>query len=80
MISKIIAGLSDDSKFNVKKENIMEFKDYLEEAMNTYWSEIVVFIAPAEYDTEGNATWTANVLNGLNYCSLIMVIDFAQQI
>ena len=36
MISKMIAGLADEDKFDLKKENVMEFKDHLEEAVNTF--------------------------------------------
>ena len=36
MISKMTAGLEDEDKFDMKQENIIEFKDNLEEAVNTY--------------------------------------------
>ena len=29
MISKIVVDLADEDKFNLKMENIIEFKDYL---------------------------------------------------
>ena len=36
MIAKIIAGLVKDDKFDLKQENIIDFKDNLEEAVNVF--------------------------------------------
>ena len=78
MISKMVKGLVDKDKFNLKKENTMEFKDHLEEAVNTFSYGPVIYSIPVQFDTMGVVTRTANLLMELNSYPLDVVIDFAQ--
>ena len=36
MISKMVVGLADEEKFDMKQENIIEFRNNLEEAVNQF--------------------------------------------
>ena len=36
MIQNMTTGLEESDKFDMKQENVVEFKDNLEEAVNTY--------------------------------------------
>ena len=80
MISKMVKGLADEDKFDLKKENIMEFKDHLEETVNTFCYGPVIYLIPVQFDVTGAVTRTANLLTEPNSCPLDVVMDFAQQI
>ena len=80
MILKMTAGLADEDKFDLKQENMMEFKDDLEEAVNTFCHGNVVCAIPINYDTKETVTRTANLLTEPNSCPLEVVTDFAQQV
>ena len=66
MISKMVKGLADEDKFNLKKENIMEFKDHLKEAANTFCYGPVIYLIPAQFNATGAMIRTANLLTEPN--------------
>ena len=78
MISKMVAGLADKDKCNLKKENIIEFKDHLEEAVNIFCYRPMVYLIPVQFDTTGAVTRTANLPTELNSYLLDVVIDFVR--
>ena len=77
IIAKMTAGLSEEDKFDIKRENIIEFKDNLEEAVNVFYYGCVVYAVPIEHDEDGNITETANLLTETNQCTLEKVMDFS---
>ena len=78
MIAKITVGLAEEDKFDMKRENIVEFKDNLEEAVNIFCYGYVVYAVPIEHGEDGNITETANLLTETNQCTLEKVMDFSQ--
>ena len=80
MISKMVKGLADEDKYDLKKENIMELKDYLEEAVNTFCYRPVIYSIPVQFNATGVVIRTTNLLTEPNSCPLDVVMDFAQQI
>ena len=80
MISKMTAGLEDEDKFDMKQENIIEFKDNLEEAVNTYCYGSVVCAIPINYDNAGAVVTTGNLLTEPHLVPLESVMVLAQQV
>lgn len=80
MIAKMTAGLAEEDKFDLKKENIIEFKDNLEEAANAFCCGCVMHAIPTEHDDEGNILNAANLLAETNQVTLGQVMDFSRQI
>jgi len=64
----------------MKQENVIEFKDNLEEAVNTYCFGSIVYAIPIEHDDAGVVVSTANLLTEPHLVPLEKVMDFAQQI
>ena len=78
MITKMITGLPEDDKFDMKQENTIEFRDNLEEAANQFCFGNVLHAIPVAHDAGGNIAQTTNLLTEPNLCSTTAVIDFAQ--
>ena len=78
MITKMTAGLAEEDKFNMKRENIVEFKNNLEKAVNIFCYRCVIYTIPIEYDNESNIIETANLLIETNQSTLENIIDFLQ--
>ena len=78
MISNIIAGLSNEDNFDMKQENIIEFRDNMKEAANQFCFGSILYSIPISHDDYGNITQTANLLTEPNLCPTAVVIDFAQ--
>ena len=78
MIGKMIEGLPEENKFDLNNENIVEFKDDLEEAVITFYYGSVARETPLKHDENGNFSSAANI-NEPNSFSLCKVMDFAQQ-
>ena len=74
------AGLEEKDKFDMKQENIIEFRDNLEEAVNTYCYGSVVYAIPIEHNNNGDVVAIANLLTEPNSVPLEYVMDFAQQV
>ena len=79
MIGKMIGGLAEEDKFDLKNENIVEFKDTLEEAVNNFCYGSAAHVVPVEHDEDGTLIQTANLITEPNLCPLDKVMDFAQQ-
>ena len=80
MIAQMIASLEDEDKFDLSQENIIYFKDNLEEAVNTFYFSMVVHAILIKYDTAGTVLQTMNLLIEPNLCPLSAVLNFTQQI
>ena len=78
MISEMVKGLVDEDKLNLKKENIMEFKDYFKEAVNIFCYGPVVYSIPMQFNATRVMTRTANMLTEPNSWPLDVVMDFVQ--
>ena len=73
----MIADLDDNDKFDIKQENMIEFKDNLEEAVNRYYHGSVVCATLIEHNDAGAVVTTGNLLTELHIISLEHVTDFA---
>ena len=71
MIGKMIEGLAEEDKFDLKNEKIVEFKDNLEEAVNAFFCRSVVRAIPLVHDENGNFAHAANLLTrqGDGFCA-----------
>lgn len=76
MISKMTAGLEEKDKFDMKQENIIEFRDNLEESVNMYCYESVVYAIPIEHNNNGDMVAIANLLTEPNSVPLEYMMDF----
>ena len=79
IISKMVAGLADEEKINMKQENIVEFRDNIENAVNHFFGNALHTILVA-HDDNGVATQTENLLIEPNLCPTQLVVYFSQQV
>ena len=74
----MITVLSQDDKFDMKQENIIEFRDDLEEAANQFFFGNVLHAIPVVRDAAGNIAENTNLFTKPNLFSAATVIDFTQ--
>ena len=77
IIIQMTASLADEDKFDLKQENVFDFKENLKEAVNTYYYSIVINTILIEYNNQGNMLETANLLTEPYLCSLTTVLEFS---
>ena len=80
MIGKMIGWLAEEDEFDLKNENIVEFKAKLEEAVNNFCYGSAAHAIPVEHDEDSTLIQIANIITEPNLCPLDKVIDFAQKI
>ena len=66
IIAKITEDLEEEDKFNLKLENVIGFKEKLEEIVNTFCYGIVVYAIPTKYKTIGDILKTTNLITKPN--------------
>ena len=66
MIAKMTADLAEEDRFDMKRENIVEFKDNLEEAVNVFCYGCAMHAIPIKHNENGDIAETANLLTETN--------------
>ena len=62
------AGLEESDKFDTKQENVVKFKDNLEEVVSIHCNGRIVYTILIEHDNIRAVLTTANLLAELHLC------------